>query len=213
MNKLRWLAILMGVVILIITGFQVYWLKDNYSRERKAVEIRANSLFRETVRDVQDSIWQKKLQQVLKDTSSAGAGLKKKELDGSKRIGIPGQPRTVRVLNLLARQMHDSLRKTNGKKNIYISLNEKTKFNDKDSAGKLRFVFDSLNPKAIEEVVVVGYGQSQKNSDSLQLRERDMDSRTISVSQKNKRDSNRKNFSNINTIYIDDKKGEKFRKI
>jgi two-component system phosphate regulon sensor histidine kinase PhoR len=38
-----------------------------------------------------------------------------------------------------------------------------------------------------------------------------MDSRTISVSQKNKRDSNRKNFSNINTIYIDDKKGEKFR--
>jgi two-component system phosphate regulon sensor histidine kinase PhoR len=76
MNKLRWLAILMGAVILVITGFQVYWLKGNYNRERKAVEVRTNSLFRETVRDVQDSIWQKKLQQVLRDTSSVGPGLK-----------------------------------------------------------------------------------------------------------------------------------------
>lgn len=212
MNKLRWLAILMGVVILAITGFQAYWLKDNYNRERKAVEVRANSLFRETVRDVQDSIWQKKLQDFLKDTSSARAGLKKKGLDGSIKMGMPGQPRTVRVLNLLARQMDDSLRRSKKeKRDIYISLNEKTKFNDKDSAGKLRFIFDSLNPKAIEEVVVVGYGQSQKNSDSMKLREGPMGNRTISVSQKNKRDSNRKNFSNINTIYIDDKKGDKFR--
>lgn len=204
------LLLAMVITILIITSFQLYWLKDNYGREQKALETRTYSLFRETIRDVQDSIWQKKLQEVLKDTSSTGA-LTKKALDGSKRMGIPGQPRTVRVLNLLARQMHDSLRKTNGNKNVYISLNEKTKFNDKDSAGKLRFVLDSMNHKAIEEVVVVGYGQSQKNSDSLQLRERGMDSRTTSVSQKNKRDSNRKNFSNINTIYIDDKKGEKFR--
>src|SRR5688500_600019 len=160
MNKLRWLALLMGVVILAITGFQVYWLKDNYNRERKAVEVKANSLFRETVRDVQDSIWQKKLQQVLKDTSLAGAGLKKKEFDGSKRMGIPDQPRTVRVLNLLTRQMNDSLRRSKkGKKEIYISLNENAKFNDKDSAGKSHFVFDSLNPKGIDEVIVVGYGQ------------------------------------------------------
>lgn len=212
MSKLRWLAILMGVVILAITGFQVYWLKDNYNRERKAVEVRANSLFRETVRDVQDSIWQKKLQQVLKDTSAAGAGLKRKALDGSIKMGIPGQPRTVRVLNLLARQMGDSLRGSKKeKREVYISLNENAKFNDKDSTGKLRFVFDSLNSKAIEKVVVVGYGQSQKNSDSMTLREGTIDNRTISVSQKSKRGSNRKTFSDINTIYIDNKKGDRFR--
>ena len=187
----------MGVVIVAITSFQVYWLKDNYNRESKAVEVKANSFFRETVRDVQDSIWKKKLQQVLKDTSSAGAGLKEKGLDGSKRMGIPGQPRTVRVLNLLARQMHDSLRKAKGKKNVYISLNENSKFNDKDSAGKLRFVLDSMNHKAIEEVVVVGYGQSQKNIDSFKLRERGMDNRANSVLQKNKRDSNIGRFFKI----------------
>lgn len=213
MNKLRWLTILMGAVIIVITGFQLYWLKDNYSRERKAIEVRANSLFRETVRDVQDSIWQKKLQEVLKDTSSARAGLKRKDIDGSIKMGIPGQPRAVRVLNLLARQMDDSSRRRSnkGKKEVYISLNENTKFNDKDSAGKLRFVFDSLNPNSIDKVVVLGYGQSQKNSGSLRLRGSTMDDKAISVSQKNKRDSNRKNFSNINTIFIDDKKGDKFR--
>jgi two-component system, OmpR family, phosphate regulon sensor histidine kinase PhoR len=199
MNRLRWLAILMGAVILVITGFQVYWLRGNYNRERKTVEVRANSLFRETVRDVQDSIWQKKLQEALKDTSSAGAGLKRRAFDRSIKLGSPGPtspgpPRAVRVLNLLARQMDDSLRRSKrGNKEIYISLDENEKFNDKDSTGKLRFAFDSLNRKDVDEVVVVGYGQSQKNKDSLKLRERAMDNRQI------------------NTIFIDDKKGDKFR--
>jgi len=212
MNKLRWLAILMGAVILVITGFQVYWLKGNYNRERKAVEVRTNSLFRETVRDVQDSIWQKKLQEALKDTSSTGAGLKKRAFDRSIRMGIPGQPRTVRVLNLLARQMDDSLRRSKrGKKEIYISLDENAKFNDKDSTGKFRFAFDSLNPKGIDEVIVVGYGQSQKNTDSLKLGERAMDDRLNNISQKTGKDSNRKTFSQANAIFVDNEKGDKFR--
>ena len=56
MNKLRGQAILMGLVIVVITGFQAYWLKDNYNREQKAVEVRTDALFQETVRQVQDSI-------------------------------------------------------------------------------------------------------------------------------------------------------------
>ena len=50
----------MGMVIAVITGFQVYWLKDTYSRERKAVEVRTDALFYETVRQVQDSLWEEK---------------------------------------------------------------------------------------------------------------------------------------------------------
>ena len=217
MTKLRWLAILMGVVILAITGFQVYWLKDNYNRERKAVEVRANSLFRETVRDVQDSIWQKKLQEVLKDTASTMAGLRRKGFDGSIKMATPGQPRIARVLNLLTQQMtDDTLRKSKkGKGGVYISLNEKAAFNGKDSAGKHRFAFDSLNAKNIDEIVVVnGRGTrplSGKNNDSMKLREGERESRTISISQINGRDSNRKTFSHINTIFIDDEKGDKFR--
>ena len=206
------LLLAMVITILIITGFQLYWLKDNYGREQKALETRAYSLFRETVRDVQDSIWQKKLQEVLKDTSSARAGLQRKGLDRSIKMGIPRQPSAVRILNLLARQMDDSLKGSKkGKREVYISLNENAKFNDKDSAGKLRFVLDSMNHKAIEEVVVVGYGQSQKNSDSLKLRERASDNRAISISPISEKDSNRKTFSHVNTISVDNEKGDKFR--
>ena len=67
----------MSITILLITGFQVYWLKDNYNREKKTVEVRAQSLFRETVRNFQDSVLQLKLQLVFKD-SSVPAGIKKK---------------------------------------------------------------------------------------------------------------------------------------
>jgi hypothetical protein len=55
-ESIRWLAILMGIVILGITGFQAYWLRDNYSREKNAVEVRMDALFQETVRRVQDSL-------------------------------------------------------------------------------------------------------------------------------------------------------------
>jgi two-component system phosphate regulon sensor histidine kinase PhoR len=55
MNKQHWLAILMGITILGITGFQGYWLKNNYERERQNLEIRAGSGFHQTVLRLQAS--------------------------------------------------------------------------------------------------------------------------------------------------------------
>ena len=55
MQKLRWLAILMGVTILGITGFQGYWLNDNYEREKQNLEIKTNSLFHQTILRLQSS--------------------------------------------------------------------------------------------------------------------------------------------------------------
>jgi hypothetical protein len=126
-------------------------------------------------------------------------------------LGIPRQPRTARVRILLGKLDDSSRRSKKGGREIYISVNEKTAFNEKDSAGKLLFAFDSLSRKDIDEVVVVGYGQSQKNIDSLKLRERAMDNREINSSQTTDGDSSRKTFSHINTIFIDDKKGERNR--
>ncbi|MDQ3550153.1 MAG: hypothetical protein M3413_01360 [Bacteroidota bacterium] len=45
----------MALTILIITGFQVYWLKKSYDRERRNVEMRTNMMFRETVHSLQAS--------------------------------------------------------------------------------------------------------------------------------------------------------------
>src|SRR5215831_15953347 len=55
MKKLRWLALLMGVTILGITGFQGYWLSDNYKREKQNLELKSNSDFHETILHLQAS--------------------------------------------------------------------------------------------------------------------------------------------------------------
>jgi two-component system phosphate regulon sensor histidine kinase PhoR len=44
---------LMGITILVITGFQAYWLKNTYNREKRTMEIKANVAFQETVRHLQ----------------------------------------------------------------------------------------------------------------------------------------------------------------
>ncbi|MBL7742248.1 MAG: HAMP domain-containing histidine kinase [Chitinophagaceae bacterium] len=53
MQKFRWLAILMGITILGITGFQLYWLNNNYSREKQSLELQTNALFRQTILKLQ----------------------------------------------------------------------------------------------------------------------------------------------------------------
>jgi two-component system, OmpR family, phosphate regulon sensor histidine kinase PhoR len=49
----KWLPVLMALTILIITGFQVYWLKKSYDREKRNLEMRTNMMFRETVHTLQ----------------------------------------------------------------------------------------------------------------------------------------------------------------
>ena len=44
---------LMFITILVITGFQFYWLKNTYDREKRTMQIKANMAFQETVRDLQ----------------------------------------------------------------------------------------------------------------------------------------------------------------
>lgn len=43
----------MTITIGVIIGFQVYWLKDNWNREKKALTIKANLAFQETVHQLQ----------------------------------------------------------------------------------------------------------------------------------------------------------------
>ncbi|MEI9908761.1 MAG: hypothetical protein WDO71_03285 [Bacteroidota bacterium] len=45
MKKFRWLAILMGITILGITGFQLYWLRNNYDREKLSLDLLTNASF------------------------------------------------------------------------------------------------------------------------------------------------------------------------
>ena len=45
----------MCITILVITGFQAYWLKNNYEREFKTLEIKTNMAFHRTIYQLQAS--------------------------------------------------------------------------------------------------------------------------------------------------------------
>ena len=129
----------------------MYWLKDNYKREQKSVEIRVQSLFRETVRDMQDSVLQNKLRDVLKD-SSVKTRFRKRSLDGDEEA-LRNPPRTARVLNILNKQL--SRDSSKGKKGVFISLNKDAEFREKNSSRKPGVIFDSFQPRTIDKMIVV----------------------------------------------------------
>ncbi|MBD0295110.1 MAG: HAMP domain-containing histidine kinase [Flavisolibacter sp.] len=54
-KHIRWMPLLMTLTILAIAGFQLYWLRKAYQREERTLEIRTNSIFRETVHSLQAS--------------------------------------------------------------------------------------------------------------------------------------------------------------
>src|SRR5215211_4628437 len=53
MKKLRGVTSLMVITIIGIIGFQGWWLKNNYDRERRALEISTSVKFQEAVRGLQ----------------------------------------------------------------------------------------------------------------------------------------------------------------
>ena len=55
MKNFRWLLLMMGSALIVIIGFQLYWLNDSYDRESRSLEVRSNLMFRETVRRMQSS--------------------------------------------------------------------------------------------------------------------------------------------------------------
>lgn len=55
LKNFKWLPVLMGLTILAIAAFQLYWLQKAYEREERTLEMRTNILFRETVRGLQAS--------------------------------------------------------------------------------------------------------------------------------------------------------------
>ncbi|MEP7373854.1 MAG: HAMP domain-containing sensor histidine kinase [Chitinophagaceae bacterium] len=214
MSKLRWLSILMCLVIVVITGFQVYWLKDNYNRERKTLEVRTDALFNETVRQVQDSLLQHKLFIVMKDSSGETGGLKREMHGPLFRAPLPGQPNSARVINLITQTvLSDSLVKKD-KKGVYITLKGNAQHPGRDTTGKFNFVFDSLKPDDIREMVVVKSDGKipprMAQGDSLKAEKKFRNTETLNIAKTMDKDSNNK-LSEINTIYFNTDEGGTFK--
>jgi two-component system phosphate regulon sensor histidine kinase PhoR len=129
MQKLRWLAILMGITILGITGFQGYWLKDNYDREKQNLEIKANADFRHTILKLQASklkLEQLSLQMDSLSKPTKGNIVVRPSMKERKRDTIPGTRKEpqITMINLLQERIRESGGDTGMKKAYIISTND-----------------------------------------------------------------------------------------
>src|SRR6185503_10091313 len=96
-------SILMMVAILAITGFQVFWLRENYFKEKRDLEFRGSVVFKETVRTLQAK--KLKLDKVFNDSTGQ---LRVEMLEGSSLpFGHPAE--LANVLNDVTIRVTDSL--------------------------------------------------------------------------------------------------------
>lgn len=97
--------LLMAVPILVITGFMVFWLRENYLKERKDLDFRSNVIFKETVRKLQAK--KLNLDKVFDD--SAGK-VRLEVMNGEDPMAIGHAGELANVLNDVTIRVNDSLR-------------------------------------------------------------------------------------------------------
>jgi len=99
--------LLMAIPILIIAGFQVFWLRENYVKEKKNLEFRSSVVFKETVRRLQAK--KLNLDKVFND--SAGK-IRVEVMNGEPMPGFPGHPEDeiTNAINDVTIRVNDSLR-------------------------------------------------------------------------------------------------------
>ena len=136
--------LLMAIPILIIAGFQVFWLQENYIKEKKNLEFRSSVVFKETVRKLQakklnldkvfnDSTGKIRVEIMNGETMPGFSGHSEEDIantindvtirvnDSLRSAGIDLEDRP----NIIIRNReipHDSMRRKKGK--MVISMNE-----------------------------------------------------------------------------------------
>lgn len=134
MKKIQWLAILMGVAILGITGFQLYWLKQNYAREKSTLGIKTEAAFRETVMRLQAS--KLKLDGMNWDEKTGKPAVKvfvSQENDDDTKVKMAPKQEIISRVNIIRDKLRDSLKimlkdslKTKDGKGMVISMTNST---------------------------------------------------------------------------------------
>ncbi len=118
------LSILMIVAITAIAGFQGFWLRENYYKEKKNLEFRSNVVFKETVRKLQSK--KLNLDKILNDSTG---DLRIEVLDGRPvPFGHPAE--LTNVLNDVTIRVTDSLNNKIIVKKPKAAIGKGQRFND-----------------------------------------------------------------------------------
>jgi two-component system phosphate regulon sensor histidine kinase PhoR len=170
MQKLRWLAILMGITIAGITGFQLYWLKDNYDREKNSLNIKTEVAFRETILQLQAS--KLKLDGFKTDTLNKEK-VKIFTKDGE-RVSVRFTPEKeiISTINVIRDKLKDSLKKDE-KTSMIISMNKTSEGYKRDSVKFIQtdsFAYRHMPGRRPDHIFNLLYGVDSLQ-DSLKLQE------------------------------------------
>lgn len=139
-GRLQWLAILMVVAILGISGFQLYWLQQNYAREKRSLAMKTDLAFRETIMELQ----------VSKLNLDSGIWTGQPELPDKPQVKIfrggkdkmrvklgPHKEEIISTIDVVRNKLRDSLRKQGKGGNVFISMNKTTSLNGKGDTLKI----------------------------------------------------------------------------
>ncbi|HYM94655.1 MAG TPA: HAMP domain-containing sensor histidine kinase [Chitinophagaceae bacterium] len=164
MKKIHWQAVLMIITILGITGFQAWWLKQNYDREKRTLSIKTETAFHETIRRLQTA--KLKLDKFYFPDSLPNRKVK----IYVEPVGIPRDFKTniVSTINVLKDKLMDSLKKEGDEKyKATISMDNRMVRLRRDSSGP---VFEEGLPGEKEGVFKFLY-RVDSLQDTLKLKE------------------------------------------
>lgn len=125
----------MLITILIIIGFQLYWLYDNYNREKRVLTIKTNSDFRESIFELQAAKFNLKgnyKDSITKDSATIKVFVTDHHApDMDEQADVDA----VEMINVLGNNEDGEMRRdTNGKKKqVVVSFNRSATWRGKDS--------------------------------------------------------------------------------
>lgn len=155
MKKFRWPAILMIIAILAITGFQLYWLRNNYDREKQNLDIKTMAAFRQTILRLQSSKLGLDRYNITVDSLHVSdVVLTSEKGKRSERFSRRKEP-AINMINLIQERLKDTLASDSNKGPAMITIRA-------DSHGNP--FLDSLKKTGITKIRL-----SRGNVDSLLL--------------------------------------------
>ena len=134
---------MMSITLLVICGFQLYWLKDNYDREKKNLQIRSSVAFQETVRRLQTAKLKLKDPSIINDSPHKGK-MRLVINDDIHEIHeadseISPKQEIITMVNAMREKMNDSLKdatatpgvirlkKNDNKDSVFLNINKDIK--------------------------------------------------------------------------------------
>lgn len=133
----------MGVAILGITGFQLYWLKQNYAREKKSLTIKSEITFRDAITQLQ--ILKLKLDGAIWDGKDSSKGRAKIFVnnENGEQVSVRFRPKEeiISTINVIRSKVKDSLKgRTDVKPGVVITMDKRSIHAGTDSMEVIRRV-------------------------------------------------------------------------